>query len=95
MWHLKNKEERSGDDGDDQMARREWGKTCRNKEVPLCAEKRILEYKLISTVGFIGDAQLLTGDHIIELLLEPFVLEYSPLEAFPWPVAGTNGCALR
>jgi hypothetical protein len=64
------------------MARREWGTTCRNKEVTLCAEKRILEYKLISTIGFIGDVEHLTRDHIIELLLEPFVPEYCPWKPF-------------
>jgi hypothetical protein len=40
------------------MARRDWGKTCRNKKVPLCVEKRILEYKLNSIVGFIGDGEV-------------------------------------
>jgi hypothetical protein len=40
------------------MARREWGKTCRNKNVPLCVEKRISQYKLNSIVGFIGDGQV-------------------------------------
>jgi hypothetical protein len=40
------------------MARREWGRTCRNQNVSLCAKERIFVYKLDSFVGFIGDEQL-------------------------------------
>jgi hypothetical protein len=40
------------------MARREWGRTCRNYKVSLCANKRIFVYKLDSFVGFIGNEQV-------------------------------------
>jgi hypothetical protein len=43
---------------DDQMARREWGRTCRNQNVSLCAKERIFVYKVDFFVGFIGDEQL-------------------------------------
>jgi hypothetical protein len=40
------------------MARREWGRTCRNQKGSLCAKKRIFVYKVDSFVGFIGDEQV-------------------------------------
>jgi hypothetical protein len=42
---LEDEGEKSGEEGDDQMARREWGRTCRNKQVSLCAKMRIFVHK--------------------------------------------------
>ena len=36
------------------MARRGWGRTCRNKLVSLCAKKRIFVYKLDFFVDLLG-----------------------------------------
>jgi hypothetical protein len=55
------------------MARREWGRTCRNQKVSLCAKERIFVYKLDSFVGFIGDEQLHAQECYVDGLL--FIFE--------------------
>jgi hypothetical protein len=68
------------------MARREWGRTCKNQKVSLCAKERIFGYKLDSFVGFIGDEQL----HAQECYAVPLI--YSSLAMLGQANLINHGC---